>query len=94
MNYKKKTYERGKKDYSVIKARKQGNIKLIRSVILYSLQCGKPKNEGQCDEGDRMREHESRKKVRYRSLNNRKNVRIIGSWCVTSSLYAVSSKRT
>jgi len=36
---------------------------------MYSLRCDKSKDE--CDEGDRMTEHASRKKVRYRSLNNR-----------------------
>lgn len=38
---------------------------------MYSLRFDKPKNEGQCDEGDRIREHAAGKKVRYCSLNNR-----------------------
>jgi hypothetical protein len=71
MNYKKKSYETEKKDYSVITTHNQGNIKLTRSVIMYSLRYDKPKDGGQCDEGARMREHASRKKVRCCSLNNR-----------------------
>jgi len=55
-------YERGKKDYSIMKTHKQGKIKPIRRIIMYSLRCYKPKDERQCYEGERTSEHASRKK--------------------------------
>jgi hypothetical protein len=45
---------------------------------MYLLRCDKPKDEGQCDESDRIREHASRKKVRYHSLSKRQMYALLG----------------
>jgi arginine utilization protein RocB len=71
LNELQKRHETRKKDYSVIKTNKQGNVKLIRSVIMYSLRYDKPKDDGQCDERDRVREHASKEREQCRSLDKR-----------------------